>query len=107
LHHTRVGALATKKAARDYNLQVHNDLVFWTWVLSQGQNSFTLPTGTHTPVLLRGALATCELAMPIAADIDFRPQTPRWQELELAEIEAEIAAAAEEELEQQEQPRAY
>lgn len=109
LHHTRVGALATRKAARDYNLQVHNDLVFWAWVLAGGQDSFSVSTGADAPVLIRGTVSSCELAMPIAAEADFRPEPPRWQELELQELENEIAEAAEQDLEEleQEQGRAH
>lgn len=32
----RVGALATKKASRDYNVNVLNDIVFWLYVLANG-----------------------------------------------------------------------
>jgi hypothetical protein len=34
----RVNILSTKRASRDYNSKVHVDLVFWAWVLSEGQN---------------------------------------------------------------------
>lgn len=33
----RVNKLSTKRASRDYNSQVHNDLVFWSWVLAGGE----------------------------------------------------------------------
>ncbi len=43
----RVGALATKKASRDYNINVLNDLTFWMWVLSNGSNDvFKLNTSS-------------------------------------------------------------
>jgi len=43
LNSERVSALATRRASRDYNSHVHNDLVFWTWVLSGGEaGSFAL-----------------------------------------------------------------
>ena len=43
----RIGSLATKKASRDYNLNVLNDLVFWMWVLSRGSHEFfTLRTSS-------------------------------------------------------------
>jgi hypothetical protein len=32
----KVTRLSTKRASRDYNSQVHNDLVFWSWVVSGG-----------------------------------------------------------------------
>ena len=37
LNSQRVTALATRRASRDYNSHVHNDLVFWTWVISGGE----------------------------------------------------------------------
>src|SRR5262249_47268375 len=33
----RGNVLSTKRASRDYNSKVHVDLVFWTWILSHGQ----------------------------------------------------------------------
>jgi hypothetical protein len=39
----RIGALATKKASRDYNINVLNDLTFWMWVMANGaQDVFRL-----------------------------------------------------------------
>ena len=39
----KVNRLSTKRASRDYNNQVHNDLVFWSWILSGGEpGSFRL-----------------------------------------------------------------
>jgi len=32
----RIGGLATRRAARDYNPSVRHDLEFWVWVLSRG-----------------------------------------------------------------------
>jgi hypothetical protein len=42
LYSERVSALATRRASRDYNSHVHNDLIFWTWVISSGE------AGTYT-----------------------------------------------------------
>ncbi len=46
-----VNKLSTARQSRDYNNVVHNDLVFWSWVLSSGQQStFALninPTGAQ------------------------------------------------------------
>ena len=40
-----VNRLSTKREGRDYNNIIHNDLVFWTWVLSRGKHSiFVLNT---------------------------------------------------------------
>jgi len=42
----RVNILSTKRASRDYNSKVHMDLVFWSWVLSGGQQGgFALRMG--------------------------------------------------------------
>jgi hypothetical protein len=42
----RVNVLSTKRASRDYNSKVHVDLVFWSWVLSNGrQGNFDLLMG--------------------------------------------------------------
>ena len=47
-----VNRLSTKREGRDYNNVVHNDLVFWTWVLSGGKHSIYVSntdlTGTQT-----------------------------------------------------------
>ena len=41
-----VNRLSTARQSRDYNNVIHNDLVFWSWVLSGGQQStFMLNTG--------------------------------------------------------------
>ena len=41
-----VNRLSTKREGRDYNSIVHNDLVFWAWVLSGGKHStFALNLG--------------------------------------------------------------
>ena len=46
-----VNKFSTTRQSRDYNNVVHNDLVFWTWVLSEGKRgTFTLntnPTATQ------------------------------------------------------------
>jgi nucleoside phosphorylase len=42
----RVNVLSTKRASRDYNSKVHTDLIFWTWILSNGkQGDFSLQMG--------------------------------------------------------------
>lgn len=46
LERDTVNRLSTKREGRDYNNIVHNDLVFWAWVLSAGQHSsFALNMG--------------------------------------------------------------
>jgi hypothetical protein len=47
----RVNKLSTKRAARDYNSAVLNDLSFWTWLLSGGDDgSFRLEFGPPPPL---------------------------------------------------------
>ena len=41
----RVGPLATRRLARDYNPQVHNDIYFWRWVLVNGDEALDLGEG--------------------------------------------------------------
>jgi predicted HTH transcriptional regulator len=44
----RIGPLATKKASRDYNINVLNDITFWMWVMSKGtQDVFRLSVSAH------------------------------------------------------------
>ena len=45
----RVNRLSTKRAARDYNATVHQDLSFWAWCLSGGGSSFALDLVWHRP----------------------------------------------------------
>jgi hypothetical protein len=89
----RVGVLATRRASHDYNMQVHNDLYFWTWVLADGNDVFLLDAG-GTHFSLRGTLAEYEVrdilpSLDAVADLD-EPAAD-----ELAEIEEELAMIAE------------
>lgn len=45
----RVNRLSTKRAARDYNAMVHQDLSFWAWCLSGGAASFALDLSWPRP----------------------------------------------------------
>ena len=45
----RVNRLSTKRAARDYNATVHQDLSFWAWCLSGGEISFALDLSWPRP----------------------------------------------------------
>jgi hypothetical protein len=103
LYHKRVGALATKKAARDYNQQVLNDLVFWAWIFTEGEEKVSLSTNGAVNVELLGNLALCELTMPIGTDEDLVHEYLELADEEVAEIESEIADEAEAELQQAEQ----
>lgn len=47
----RVGRLATKKASRDYNINVLNDTVFWMWVISKEAREFFVLQTSRTEKL--------------------------------------------------------
>jgi len=55
----KVGPLATRRAAHDYNPQIHNDLVFWLWVLAQGTDRFLLDTGSSQGIEVQAQYASC------------------------------------------------
>jgi hypothetical protein len=97
LHHLKIGALATRKAARDFTLQVYNHLVFWTWVLARGSDSFDVDFGLDVHVAVRGILLSCELAAPSAAEDDLWPDEVRGEDFRLERLEEEVAASLEDE----------
>ncbi|MCE5309149.1 MAG: SIR2 family protein [Acidobacteriales bacterium] len=99
LRSSKVGVLATRKAARDFNMKVYNDLVFWTWVLAGGKDSFRIELGDSHSLSIRGLLLSCELAAPPSADLDVAPEMLRSEDAQLARLEHEVAEAAESELE--------
>lgn len=97
LNHRRVGALATRKAARDFSLQVFNHLIFWSFVLSNGQQHISIPTGGN-PIRLSATFAGCDLPMPAGADIQFEPDEFQMRaDSELDALEQEIQEDAEQE----------
>lgn len=95
LDSNKVGPLTTRKSARDFNLQVYNDLVFWTWVMADGKDSFDLPFADNLHVAVRGMLLSCELALPPLIDVEVSPQWQRNEDEELARLEAELADSEE------------
>ena len=99
LHHSKIGALATRKAARDFNLQVYNDLVFWTWMQAEGHDSFEVDLGDSRTLSVRGLLLSCELASPPAAELDIPADVLRREEVRLARLEQAVEDAAESEIE--------
>jgi hypothetical protein len=101
LHYSRIGALATRKAARDFNMQVYNDIVFWTWVLADGKDSFEISLAEDHPLSIRGLLLSCELASS-PTDLDFSVEIVQKEDPRLVQLEQEIAAEAELELEKAE-----
>ena len=97
LESRRVGALATRKAARDFNQQVLNDLVFWTWVFGGGRDSFEIATGCPVGISVLTGLSSCELEIPAEADLQFQPAEMR-EHAALEALEQEIAEEVEVEL---------
>ncbi len=87
----RVGPLATRRASRDYNPNVHNDLVFWVWTLSGGLDSFDLETGCEDKVVVRASLPAVEVRdVPTPADLE-EPEQDARSALELEELQEELA----------------
>jgi len=89
VHLLKVGPLATRKAARDFTLQVHNHLVFWTWVLANGTDGFSLTVGSAR-IQVRGILLSCELSSPVAADVGPHQEFLKDEEVRLARLEEQI-----------------
>jgi hypothetical protein len=54
----RVGPLATRRAARDFNPQVENDLFFWLWVLTAGEGIAFIDDGA---VSIRPGFVSCDV----------------------------------------------
>jgi hypothetical protein len=115
----RVNVLSTKRASRDYNNVVHNNLVFWTWILSGGeQGIFSLKMGPnfksdsspniqeyptpssdinidHTPQILLKATLPTTVAHDVEIDETLRQGLSDEQDsAELAELEKEISRLA-------------
>lgn len=99
LHYSKVGALATRKAARDFNLQVYNDLVFWTWVLAEGKDSFEIDLGDTRTLSARGLLLSCEIASPSTSDLSIPHGLGGREEAQLARLEQAVADQAESDME--------
>jgi hypothetical protein len=90
----RVGRLATRRASRDYNQHVRSDLVFWSWVLSGGQDTFALDAGAE--VVLRSSLPSREVRdLVLPPDVE-EPDMDAQARKELRELEEELGALAEE-----------
>lgn len=87
----RVGPLSTRRASRDYNPQVANDLVFWVAVLTEGKTNWALNDG----------IGFVELANQlVSAEISNAPAAPGAGEVasaddeEIDELEDELALIA-------------
>jgi hypothetical protein len=93
----RVGRLATRRAAHDYNPQVDNDLVFWASVLSAGEDDFRLGREADAGPIVDASLISCEMpSLPAVAEGKEPSISP---DVGAEELEEEIARLAEEELE--------
>ena len=90
----KINKLSTKRASRDYNSAVLNDLSFWTWLLAAGDPSnFRLNiTGEHLPVMTRAAKAEDD-------QLEVEPDDDRWGVV-VAEQERRASAFTEFEVEQ-------
>jgi hypothetical protein len=99
----KVGRLATRRAARDYNPQVDNDLVFWVSVLSAGEDDFRLGSKADSGPMVEASLISCEMpSLPPVAE-GKEPSIP--PDVDAEELEEEIAHLAEEEVESDDDTR--
>lgn len=90
----RVGPLATRRSARDFNPHVENDLFFWHWVLSGDEKTMTLADGA---VVLRPGFVSCDVvdapsAIGVASSDDDGAEVS--QILVEGDLSEEIAAMA-------------
>ncbi len=90
----RVASLATRRAARDYNPQVHGDLVFWTWVLARGQDTIELHAGPESMVRLRSGFTTCEVRDVVPEADIAEPEPDARVQAEEADLLEELAGLA-------------
>ena len=95
LHYSRIGALATRKAARDFNMQVYNDLVFWTSMLSGGRDRIDVDLGGDRLLTIRGLLSSCELELPPADPAEIAESMTQYKDPRLERLETEMLEAAE------------
>jgi Putative ATP-dependent DNA helicase recG C-terminal/SIR2-like domain len=89
----RVAALATRRAARDYNPQVSNHLYFWLWAVTRGQDSASIdPFGDAVNV--GGRFITLETTDMPGAVAGFAPEIAVQDEVsrEVAELGDQQAA---------------
>lgn len=94
LESPRVGALATRRAARDYNPQVHSDLYFWTWILTSGGDSVAIDAGFGSRIAIRPTLISCEVRdLPLPPDIE-EPESEMRARTDQEALEDELARLA-------------
>jgi hypothetical protein len=101
----RIGPLSTRRAARDYNPTVLHDLVFWSRMLSEGQNEtvFRLRLTRHTgePVAEIAANIptfvfqdSLDMATLDGEEVDYAPDLDEEAEDLQEQIEQAVAEAA-------------
>ena len=105
-----VNRLSTKREGRDYNKVVHNDLVFWTRVLSEENHSIfvlnTDSTGTQTGMISPDKIhkrngnqirISANLSATVAADFGDEAwgikQVEKLEANRLAQLESEVSQA--------------
>ena len=99
-----VNKLSTSRQSRDYNNTIHNDLVFWAWILSSGQESaFALNLGSNVDqndstssnkthkenmpqILIKSNLSTTMVQ-------DVEAEDPLLEPRQLAQLESEFSQA--------------
>jgi hypothetical protein len=86
----RVGPLATRRIARDFNPQVQNDLFFWRWVFAEGNTETPLDNGT---VWVRGEFLSRDVLDAPAATGGFGRAEEDVRE-DAEDISDEVAAVA-------------
>ncbi|WP_126245882.1 ATP-binding protein [Chitinophaga rhizosphaerae] len=96
----KVGALATKKASRDYNLHVLNDIIFWMWVLTNGSSEdFKLNKKEIIDLNLEDNITlSCEYLKTSINNIENAELiSDKDSYLDMEDLEEEIASLAEQE----------
>ncbi len=99
LRSERVNILSTKKASRDYNMAVHNDLTFWANYISQANanafflrpNSKEINEGTTLGPIIPGIIISAKLPTTIVNDISVAQEYFEPTDLEsIEEIDKQI-----------------
>ncbi|MBS1735611.1 MAG: SIR2 family protein [Bacteroidetes bacterium] len=102
----RVNILSTKKASRDYNMSVHNDLTFWANYISQGNESafFLRPNckeineGTILGPIIPNLILSAKLPTIVLNDISISEEFVEPTDLEsIDDIDKEIEEIAKQE----------
>lgn len=102
----RVNILSTKKASRDYNMAVHNDLTFWSKYIAYGNdgafllrpNSKEINDGTKLGPILPGIVISASLPSIVVNDISVAEEFVEPTDLvDIDEVEKELEELAKEE----------